>query len=97
MSKQLNPAQREILIKLIEEASEAIQAAAKLDLHGPDSREPGTDGPNNQARLESELGELLYFMQLADDYRLISMDKVFLAQRKKAARKNQYLHHVDPT
>lgn len=90
----LNPAQHELITKVGEEATEAAQAAFKVLLHGLESTEPGT-ARTNRERLEHELGDLLFFMQLADDYKVIRMDKVFEAQRRRAARKNHYLHHVE--
>jgi NTP pyrophosphatase (non-canonical NTP hydrolase) len=91
---KLSPAHHELLAKLTEESSEIIQAIAKANLHGLDSAEPGKPYPTNREHIENELGELLFFMKLAEDYGLISIQNVFEAGRRKAARKEQYLHHV---
>lgn len=91
----LNPAHHEILTKVGEEATESAQAVFKILLHGIESYEPSNPAVSNRDRLENELGQLLFYMDLADQYGLISVDRVFEAQRKCAARKTHYLHHVE--
>lgn len=93
----LSPAHHELITKLCEEATESAQAACKILLHGIESYEPANPALSNRDRLENELGQLLYYMQLAEDHGLINITKVFEAQRQCAARKTHYLHHVDTT
>jgi NTP pyrophosphatase (non-canonical NTP hydrolase) len=91
----LNPAHHELVTKIGEEATESAQAAFKILLHGIESFEPANPDFSNRDRLENELGQLLFYMQLAEDNGLISMKRVFEASRKCYKRKTHYLHHVD--
>lgn len=90
----LNPAHHEILSKIGEEATESAQAVFKILLHGIESYEPSNPAISNRDRLENELGQLLFYMNLAEDHGLIDINRVFEYQRRCAARKKHYLHHV---
>lgn len=90
----LNPAQHEALTKLAEEASEIVQACMKAMLHGLDSQEPGC-ALTNKEKIENELGDLLFFMNIAADQGVIHSKKVQLAGERRAKRVNHYLHHIE--
>ena len=93
----LTPEQHELLTKLGEEATESAQAVFKILLHGLKSFEPANPDISNRDRLENELGQLLFYMNLAEEYGLININRIFEAQRKCLARKTHYLHHVKIT
>lgn len=55
----------ECLVKLMEECGEAIQAASKVLLMGPDNLHPASlDGTTNREWLEQELGDVLAMIQV---------------------------------
>lgn len=91
----LSPEHHELITKITEEASESAQAACKILLHGINSYEPSNPDITNRQRLENELGQLLFYLDLAEAHGLISLNRVFEAQRKCSSRKKHYLHHVN--
>jgi phosphoribosyl-ATP pyrophosphohydrolase len=91
---ELTPLEREILIKLTEECSEVIKVSCKAQLHGIDSMEPGTIGPTNKEKIESELGDLMYFMAKAFEHGLLDKDAVLASMLAREQRPNQWLHHI---
>lgn len=91
---KLSPAHHELLTKVFEEASEVIKVIAKIMLHGLDSVEPGQPWTNKE-KLESELGDLQFFIRLAAGHRVVSYKEIAKAFYERGARKNHYLHHVE--
>lgn len=90
----LSPAQHEALTKLMEEASEISQAVAKILLHGLESTEPG-QGLSNREKLQNELGDLMFFMQIAAEQGVIHPKEVGKACQRREKRVNHYLHHIE--
>jgi len=91
---KLNPAEHELLTKLFEECSEITQAIAKTMLHGLESTEPGC-ALSNREKIQNELGDLTFFVQLAAKYGLIDPKEIKKATERRAKRTNHYLHHVE--
>lgn len=91
---QTSEVKREILYKLAEEAAEVIQACMKALNHGLDSCEPGTSAPTNSEKIANELGELEFYMMLADEYQVFSLDQVQASKGRKALRPQNYFHHI---
>lgn len=91
---KLTPANQELLVKLAEEASEITKAVCKVLLHGLESTEPGC-ALTNQEKLQNELGDLVFFLNLAMDYKLVSRKEIDKAAVRRSRRLNHYLHHVE--
>lgn len=75
---------REVLDCLKEECAEVIQAASKITRFGLEMN-PWT-GIANQADLESELGDVLAFVELAAKYDLVDVGRVRAACERKIAK-----------
>lgn len=91
---QMSDLKREILYKIAEEAAEVVQACMKALNHGLDSCEPGTSAPTNAERIENELGELDFYVMLADEYKILKLDGVKASHARKALRPQNYFHHI---
>lgn len=90
----LNPLQHELLTKLLEESSEVSQAIAKTFLHGLESSEPGC-GLTNHEKIHNELGDLIFFIEIACKNGLLSKKKLQQAAERRSKRTNHYLHHTE--
>lgn len=91
---KLSPANHELLVKLAEEASEISKAVCQILLHGLESTEPGC-ALTNQEKLQNELGDLVFFLNLAMDYKLVNRKEIDKAAVRRSKRVNHYLHHVE--
>lgn len=91
---KLNPAQHELLTKIMEESAEVIQSIGKIFCHGLNSTEPGC-ALENQEKLQNEIGDLWFFIDLAAKHRAIDMNEIRKAYTRRSKRVNQYLHHVE--
>lgn len=83
LKSQLTAEQQEVLLIAAEEAAEVTQVISKVMRFGLDNRWPLDSVHDNQARLESELGDLTAMIFLMSEKGLISSDKVELAARAK--------------
>ena len=92
---KLTPAQTERLSKLIEEASEVIQEAAKILAHGYDTRNPvgEPDGPTNREKLEIELGDFSAVLHLMKGAKDVSSVRIVKARRMKFFKLDRWMHH----
>ena len=84
----------ERLALLLEELGEAQQAVGKILRHGYNCWHPDHDnGPDNRARLEHELGDVLFAIDLliaSDD---INYGALQLRKAEKGKTVPEYLHH----
>lgn len=85
---KLTPAEAERLAILVEECGEVIQAAGKILRHGYDS-----DGYDNRANLEKEIGDIVFITTLMTDRNDISAYRVLAYKHDKEANIHKYLHH----
>lgn len=90
---QLTPSQDERLTILIEECSEVIKAACKIQRHGYESRDP--TNPNHQGNrldLEEEIANVSWAIAALVSQEDVSERRVdeFVDQKMKS---NQYTHH----
>ena len=92
----LTEAETERLALLMEEMAEASQVIGKILRHGYESRWPDKSAPSNRELLTKELGHVAYALCLMEECRDISGERLGEAQREKASRIHQYLHHQDP-
>lgn len=88
----LSPAQLERLALLIEEASEVIHIAAKIQRHGRHSRHPDT-GVGNVELLERELGDLQFAIRLMMRRGDVSAGAIEGHAFTKRERVKPFLHH----
>lgn len=91
---ELTPAETERLVLVMEEASEVVQACAKILRHGYESAHP-SGGPTNRYDLCKELGHLdnaTRMMFVAGD---ISEGHAIESARVKGETIGRYLHHQD--
>lgn len=90
----LTPAEDERLTLLIEECAKVIQAASKIQRHGYTLKHPATtDGPDNRAMLEAEMGDMQAVARLmikAGDIQILNIAK---SADLKAEKIKPYLHH----
>lgn len=91
---KLTPAEAERLAKLIEELSEAQQAASQVLLHGYESCHPQhMEGPNNRRRLEMELSDVREAtFRMVKELDLDAGNMHLFFQNKKD-KKQRYFHH----
>lgn len=82
--------EREILIILIEECGEVIQAATKLLRFGAQDGYPGSMSTNSQS-LGMEIGELLHMVEMAETAGLIHEDSYKLGKRRKRDKVARYM------
>ena len=90
---QLRPDQLEALALLMEECAEVQQAIGKIMRHGLFSLHP-SGGPDNQALLEGECGDLLAALDIAESVGLVFTAHIRTARAAKLRRVRQYLHHI---
>lgn len=90
----LNPADHEMLVKISEEASEVAQAVAKILLHGLESYEPKNPAVTNVERLQFELADLCFFVNIAVKQGLLNGDNITKALEDRFNRPVNYLHHL---
>lgn len=84
----------ERLALLAEECGEVQVAIGKILRHGWESVDPTcADSPTNRQFLETELGDVMYAMQLMGDAGDIRPNRVATAKGKAAANKPQWLHY----
>ncbi len=81
--------ERELLVCLMEEAAEVIQAASKLVRFGKENR-PDT-GVSNSAALSAEVGDLLAVLERLVKAELIRPDVISEGADRKSARLDKYL------
>lgn len=91
---QSNLLQREILDKIIEEASELIKACSKANQHGIETPEPGTSAPTNKDKIESESGDLIFWLGVAMQYGVLNMEAIQKASKLKATNAFKYTHYI---
>jgi hypothetical protein len=87
----VNPAQRELLTMLAEEAGEVVQACTKALRHGLDSRHPD-GGPTNAQQLTRELRDLSYVATVAHFSGVLDAYLTYEVA-ETLRRKWQYTHH----
>lgn len=73
---------KEILLITQEECAEVTQAISKIFRFGMDDAWP-KDGPNNQARLEEEVGDLLCMIDIMVEKGILSDSNVNAARHAK--------------
>jgi NTP pyrophosphatase (non-canonical NTP hydrolase) len=78
----MNEKQKEALLILQEECAEVTQAISKVFRFGFDAQWPA-DGPNNKARLEEEIGDLLAMIDVLVDQCVISDGNINGARQNK--------------
>lgn len=88
----LTPAEAELVVKLMEECGEVIQACSKALRHGLDSYWPEPNGPSNQVSIERELGDVRATIAHLAVAGVIRLDMVDLFQERKLARMGRYMH-----
>jgi hypothetical protein len=88
--------ERELLVILMEECAEVIQAASKLIRFGKENRPP-TGFPHseisNSTYLGLEAGDLDYMIRLVREAGIISLKDIGAGHQRKMARLDQYMQH----
>ena len=92
MHHECTPAERERLVKLVEEMSEATKVAMKILNHGYETEFAGVQY-DNRADLERELGDVGAAMRLMTRRKDIDPDKVTKARRAKLPVITKYMRH----
>lgn len=91
---QLTMGERELLIILIEECGEVIQAATKILRHGPYSRSPlRPDSPCNKEHLGEEIGQLDYLIEKVQSAGLIFQEDRRLGVSSKEDNFKRWTHY----
>lgn len=89
------PYQNELLTQLIEECSEGIQRATKMQRFGVE--EVQKDQPlTNEQRLSMEVGNLLFIIRLAADAKILRNETILLGVMEKCEKLNRYLQNEPP-
>ncbi len=88
---QLSDAEDERLTLLIEESSEVIQAATKIQRHGYESKWLSSE--TNREHLEKEIGDFLYIMNLMIERHDLNPKTIGEAIDAKADRIGKFLHY----
>lgn len=88
----LTAAEDERLTVLIEECSEVIKAACKVQRFGYNDIETG-ENANNLQRLENELGDMIAATDRMSSARDISIDNVMEYAKFKLVTGGQHMHH----
>ena len=89
---KLTPAEAERLALLAEEAAEVIQVIGKVLRHGYRSVHPN-GGPHNRDLLADEIGDLMAALEMMQDARDLSVQRIAFARLDKLERCAQYMHH----
>lgn len=90
---KLTPEQTEALAILAEECAEVVQVVGKILRHGLRSCHPD-GGPDNRALLESECGDLLAALSIAEHAGIARATHMRIARDGKLQRVGRYLHHT---
>lgn len=86
------PLENEVLAILIEECSEVIQRATKMQRFGINEVQPGQELTNAE-RLSDEVGDLLETIRLAGSVKIVHRLRLPAAQDRKAAKLEQFMQH----
>ena len=99
----LTAAEAERLAILAEECAEVIQAVGKILRHGYHSFNPdllteamddaGELPPTNKMNLETELGDVVFCINMLKDSGDVSRGKIETRAEVKAEKIKEYLHH----
>lgn len=95
---QLTPAEDERLALLIEECSEVIKIACKIQRHGYESYNPTVleaERRTNRSLLEEELGDVVFAVRLMYGNSDIDPSDVYHFMEEKREKIQRYLHHND--
>ena len=93
-SNELSDAELERLAILAEEMGEAQQVIGKILRHGYSSINPLKDDDiSNRERLERELGDVDYAMQMLCDAKDINHERIYQRTVEKAETIKRWLHH----
>jgi len=86
----MNDAQKERLIKLIEECGEVIQIASKTLQYGFNERYK--DNSDNRERLEKEIADVLFWVLMLNEYDDIKLNNIddYLVSEEIYKRKMEY-------
>ncbi len=90
---ELNPAERELITKLVEEASEVIKEACKMLNHGKLTTDDNGFRYNNVKKLSIETGDFLNMVELCRNNGLIDGQITQESWDKKRNEIWQYLKH----
>src|ERR1043165_261614 len=94
--RPLTPYENELLVNLMEEASEIVQAACKLLRFGKDNFHPGRSTTNSQD-LAMEIGDLLaVYNKVKQNTNLIEFMWVEHGVARKFERMKKYMQHQPP-
>lgn len=91
-----SPALLELLVDLVEEAAEVVQACTTLERFGPDDSDPRMEGgPTNLQALAFEYGQLLTVQECIDaiDPELLDDDWIQKGRWAKLDELRRYLKH----
>lgn len=88
---KLTPKRHELLIKLMEECGETVQACGKIQIHGFES---GYNGKTNREMLTEEMGDLLAFIILSCNEGMTNRVAVCLRAMEKINKIHEYTHHL---
>lgn len=78
---------------LAEEAVEIVQAKSKIIRFGIDDRFPLGDSPTNRHKLESEIGQFLYVLDILIHHKIVSMDGIEAGKRMKQEKLPKWYYH----
>lgn len=93
---KLSKAEAERLHLLVEELSEAIQAACKILRHGYESSNPEIiHMTNNRYDLEKELGHVQNSVNMMLQSGDLEIRRIDMSKEIKAVEVRRYLHHQD--
>lgn len=94
---QLTPAEDERLAFLIEECSEVIKAAAKIQRHGFESKDPTIPvedkPPTNRETLELEMGDVLAAINMTFAAGDTNAANIYTRQAVKLEEVKEWMHH----
>lgn len=95
ITSAVTPSELELLVLLIEECGEVIQAASKVLRHGWQSRNPtgGVQAVTNEEDLQTEVGQLQAVIDLLTDSGDLPARALAAARARKHASVVYYLHH----
>lgn len=97
--KPLTDYERELLVILMEECAEVIQAASKLIRFGKENRPVGlgdpSEGLSNSVVLAHEIGDLEAVLQIANEADLYRSGDVVDGRRRKMDRLSYFMQYGD--
>lgn len=92
----LTNSEKELLVCLMEECAEVIQAVSKVLRHGLSSKNPDIENcPDNYTHLMYEIGNVravLDTIETKENFRFIDTDLVDIGMDKKLENMKKYLH-----